>query len=89
MKVYLINPPDELDAMLGSGIEFVQKYEPLGLLYIAAVARDNSYDVSVIDAYAEGLSLEAVQGRIDEGRPDVIGISALTCNGAPVFRLGQ
>ena len=34
----LINPPDELETMLGSGANFIQKYEPLGLLSIGALA---------------------------------------------------
>lgn len=40
MNALLMHPPDEMEAMLGVGKEFIQKYEPLGLLYTAAVARE-------------------------------------------------
>ena len=89
MKIVLINPPGELDKVLGIGKEFVQKYEPLGLLYIAAVIREHGFDVSVIDAYAEDLNFEELKARVLHLSPDIIGISTLTCNGAFVFRFGQ
>jgi anaerobic magnesium-protoporphyrin IX monomethyl ester cyclase len=89
MRVLLINPPDELEAMLGAGREFVQKYEPLGLLYVAASAREAGHDVAVIDAYAEELSVADLQRRIEARQPDVIGLSTLTCNGAAVHEIGR
>ena len=89
MRVLLINPPDEMEAMFGVGKGLVQKYEPLGLLYIAAVARDAGHDVTVIDAYAEELVLETLQQRIRDVAPEVIGLSTLTCNGAMVYELGR
>ena len=89
MRVLLINPPDELEAMFGVGMEFVQKYEPLGLLYIAAVAKKAGHEVSVIDAHAEELPLEKLKARIEALLPDAIGISTLTCAGALVLELGQ
>ncbi|RKX96320.1 MAG: radical SAM protein [Spirochaetes bacterium] len=89
MKILLINPPAELESVLGIGKEFVQKYEPLGLLYIAAVIRERGFEVSVIDAFAEDLSLEELKSRVLNCKADVIGISTLTCNGAFVFKFGQ
>lgn len=76
--------------MFGAGLSFVQKYEPLGLLYIAAVLRQNGFrDVSVIDAYAEELTADALDRRIENERPDVVGFSVLTCGGKSVFQAGQ
>jgi radical SAM superfamily enzyme YgiQ (UPF0313 family) len=89
MKVLLINPPDELEAMFGVGKSFVQKYEPLGLLYIAAVARESGYEVVVIDAHAETIGLDDLKKRITLLAPDAIGVSTLTCSGALVFELGK
>ena len=89
MRVLLVNPPDELDAMLGVGREFVQKYEPLGLLYVAAAARHAGHDVKVVDAYAEELTAADLRRRIFIEEPDVIGFSTLTCNGALVYELGR
>ncbi len=75
--------------MLGAGKAFVQKYEPLGLLYIAAVLRRAGCEVSVLDAHAEEVGREEIQKRILDLRPDVIGISTLTCSGEVVFQLGR
>lgn len=89
MRVFLIHPPDEMEAMLGEGKAFVQKYEPLGLLYIAALVREAGHEVSVVDAHAEGLDRETVQERVLELLPDIIGISTLTCSGEIVYHLGK
>ncbi len=89
MKVVLVNPPDEMEQMLGSGTAFVQKYEPLGLLYIAAVLRERGHEVVVIDAYAEDLDEAAILEAVARHAPRIVGFSVLTCNGAIVWRLGQ
>src|SRR5579883_1137230 len=89
MDILLIHPPDEMEAMLGSGKEFVQKYEPLGLLYVAAVARQLGHEVSVIDAHAEGVGCEELKKRIAAARPDIVGVSVLTCSGGIAYDLGR
>ncbi len=70
MRVVLVNPPDELDQVLGVGTEFIQKYEPLGILFIAAVLIEAGHDVVVIDAHAENLKaadiLERIEALIDQ-----------------------
>jgi len=75
--------------MLGIGRRLIHRWEPLGLLYIAAVAREAGHDVAVIDAPAEGLDSEAVKERIRTAAPEVVGFSTLTCNGEPVWDLGR
>jgi len=89
MKILLINPPDCTDAMLGVGRHLVPKYEPLGLLYIAAVLIRSGHKVTIIDAFAEELGLEELKKRIALNAPEAIGVSTLTCNGASVFELGR
>jgi magnesium-protoporphyrin IX monomethyl ester (oxidative) cyclase len=89
MKILLINPPSKIDNMFGIGSALVQKYEPLGLLYIAAAARQKGYDVKVIDCFAENMGLEELKIKISAIDPDVIGITTLTCNGSIVFELGK
>jgi anaerobic magnesium-protoporphyrin IX monomethyl ester cyclase len=88
-NVLLINPPDDLEQMLGAGKVFIQKYEPLGLLYIAAVLQEAGHDVTVVDCWAEGLDSEALLAQTTALGPDVVGFSVLTCNGAAVFDLGR
>lgn len=89
MKLLLVNPPAALAAMFGVGREFIQKYEPLGLLMLAAAARQDGHTVAVLDAHAEELELAAAAERIRAARPDVVGISVLTSQGEAAFRLGR
>ncbi len=89
LDALLILPPDEMEEMLGAGKAFVQKYEPLGLLYIAAVAREQGYDVKVVDAYADGLTPRDIQRLILRENPRIVGLSTLTCSGEIVYNLGR
>lgn len=52
--------------------------QPLGILYLAAVAREAGHSVTLIDAKAEGLDLEAILNRAERPSPDVVGISAFS-----------
>jgi len=89
MRVVLVQPPDEMEAMLGAGKTLVQKYEPLGLLYLAAVAREKGCDVTLLDAHAEGLDEETLRSRIRSLEPDLVGVSVLTCGGGAAHSLGR
>jgi radical SAM superfamily enzyme YgiQ (UPF0313 family) len=89
MKILLINPPDDLEAIMGGGAVFVPNFEPLGLLYVAAVCRDAGYEVSVIDAFAERLPNHKLHSRIQELNPDVIGFTSFTCTGGFIYECGQ
>jgi radical SAM superfamily enzyme YgiQ (UPF0313 family) len=89
MKVLLVNPPDDLNALLGGGSVFISNLEPLGLLYIAAVCRERGHEVSVIDAYAERISAEQLKVRIKQASPQVIGFSSFTSNGGFLYEFGK
>jgi len=54
---------------------------PLGIAYLAAVARKAGHDVSVLDAFAEGLTLQQFASRVAEAGADMVGITGMT----PVF----
>jgi len=51
---------------------------PLGLLYIASSALSAGHEVSLIDAYAESLSMEALLAKIKRQEPDLIGFTLYT-----------
>jgi len=84
MKICLINPPQILHRRFGKPFIF----QPLGLLYIAAVL-EKDYSVEIIDACLEGwrdlrkiedkyylgLTFDEIEKRIRKGKPDIVGIS--------------
>jgi len=66
------NVPDVVDEETGF-------YPPLGLLSVAAHARENTdWEMSVVDSQVEKLSYEDIRARVARERPDVVGIQCLT-----------
>ena len=60
MKVLLIDPSD-LKSVYGKLGRRLKPVAPsLGLLYVAAVAEEAGYDVSVIDGYGDQLSIDEI-----------------------------
>jgi len=51
---------------------------PLGLAYLASVARDLGCDVRIIDSLAEDLTLEEIKARLKKFYPDLVGVTATT-----------
>lgn len=82
MRVILINPP--LDSVLRDGhVDPVTSYlfynsAPLGLLYIAAVLEQQGHHVGCLDAAAEKLDIPGTVRRIEEFKPDIIGVGSTT-----------
>jgi len=72
MKVCLIFPNIFMGDYLHMNIPI---HPPAGLGYLSAVLRDAGYNVIVIDAAAENLSLSKVIKRLKAWEPDVIGIT--------------
>lgn len=54
---------------------------PLGIAYIASVLQQKGYEVNIIDANAENLTIEEIYHRLVQLKPDVICIS---CNYSPL-----
>lgn len=72
MKVLLLTPPAR------TKVREPIVVPPLGLAYLAAVARDAGHEVTILDALAEGLDWRDFQERISEERHDVVGVTAAT-----------
>ena len=64
----------------------VTPYFPLGLLYLAAVARDAGYEVAVFDAMFE-TSDDAFRAALAQHQPRLVGIAALATVRAAALRL--
>lgn len=71
-------PPVSLQKSFGDLIQFSDPVPSLGLAYIAAVLLKNDYEVKVLDAYVEQLTLDEIMNYVDRERPDVVGMSVLT-----------
>jgi anaerobic magnesium-protoporphyrin IX monomethyl ester cyclase len=89
MKVLLINSPDDLGSFMGKGKAFVPAFEPLGLLYISAVCKQHGYEVYVLDAFREELSIQQVKNIIVKMQPDVVGFTSCVSNGNVIYELGK
>jgi anaerobic magnesium-protoporphyrin IX monomethyl ester cyclase len=82
MRITLVNPP--LDSVLANGnASPVTAYlfynsAPLGILYIAAVLEQAGHVVCAIDAAAERLDVAGTVRRIEQTRPDVVGVGSTT-----------
>jgi len=82
MKVLLINPPTEnmITTNLPSYVDEERGYNPpLGLMYVAAYAKQNTeHKIEIIDMVAEEISIEQLKARLRNGKPDVVGITTTT-----------
>lgn len=80
----LISPP---------GIEFIEPFRsslrkpfpiganfPIGLGYLAAVLKRQSFDVSILDAFFDNISIDQIIYQLKEYQPAIVGISSLTHN---------
>src|SRR5262245_58111792 len=52
--------------------------QPLGVLYIGALLRREGFDVSVLDADINGLTIAETVERVTATNPDLVGISLMT-----------
>lgn len=76
MKISLINLPLNYEIRWQGNTSI---YPPLGLCYIASVLREyGKYDVEIIDAVVLGLSNEQIKKKIEESKPDVVGLACLS-----------
>lgn len=58
--------------------EITNEYPPIGLLYLASVARREGHDVDLYDASASGLSLATALEYVVDFEPDILAISLYT-----------
>ena len=82
MKIALINPPlPRPFAIILKLVHYREIYSiPLGLAYIAAYARQAGHTVKIFDPEPCGMPLELMWRKIEEFRPDIVGITSVTPN---------
>jgi len=95
MKVSLIFPKlPETSTFIGT-VKEAEKYTeekieffgfpPMGILYLATYLSKNNYDVSILDQFARGYSVERTLRWIKEENPDVLGFSTITTAGTGII----
>lgn len=77
-KIVLLNPPIRHEQIYGMFSEWGCNALPIGMTYMAAVLRDNGYEVSILDAEALGYSIEETVDAILEMKPDIVGVACKT-----------
>jgi anaerobic magnesium-protoporphyrin IX monomethyl ester cyclase len=87
MKILLIQPPENLEKLMGNGKHFAMPIPPTGIMYICAYLEKYGYNVDIIDAYFLKFNVPQTVKAIISHRPDIVGISCLTSNGPDVFYL--
>jgi len=80
MRVMLINPASLQDRRAGPYSKLMFPIAPLGLAYLAAVARDLGHEVIVEDQYASGMPATTIARRAEEFQAEVVGLSCLSPN---------
>jgi anaerobic magnesium-protoporphyrin IX monomethyl ester cyclase len=79
MKVLLVYPPITLLERYSSDIgNSGGRQIPLGIYYLAAYVRKAGHEVHVIDGEAHEMTIASVVAKIQECRPDIVGISSTT-----------
>ncbi len=74
MKILLVSPPtiSAIQAVIGT------TGPPLGLAYLASIAREKGNEVRIVDALAEGINLKSVEKIISSYSPDIVGLTSTT-----------
>ncbi len=81
MRILLINPPviQPLRSNIPQAVDEERGYNPpIGLLYVAAAARDAGHEVTVLDAHLGDIDYRRIALAVRELAPEVVGIQTLT-----------
>jgi anaerobic magnesium-protoporphyrin IX monomethyl ester cyclase len=77
-RIVFINPPLTLEERYGSLAEAGSTMPSLGLLSLAAVAREKGFECKIIEASSLQLTLEECLEQIKSWHPHIVGITACT-----------
>jgi len=81
MKILFINPPSSnlILTNLPEAIAQEDTMPPLGLMYLAAyLEKHTSHQVKILDCLIEKIDYHQLKKRIEQEKPDLVGITALT-----------
>jgi anaerobic magnesium-protoporphyrin IX monomethyl ester cyclase len=73
-KILFISPPFHAGV-----VEVAGSWIPLNLVYLAGAAREAGFEAEIYDAMTKKVGYEEIRKRIEESKPDYVGISSFTC----------
>ena len=85
MKILLLSPPT--DSVIKSVIGVTGP--PLGLAYLASIARDQGEEVRIIDSIAMDYTFSNVKDQIQKFDPDLIGLTSTTSMIPDAYRVAE
>ena len=59
-------------------------FPPMGILYLSTYLLKNNYDVSILDQFARGYSIDKILQWIKQEDPDILGFSTITTAGTGI-----
>jgi len=77
-KVLFLNPPLSAKNRYGALSQAGSSEPPLGLAYLAGVARQSGYSAAILDAQALGIDVEETLDLILSRKPDIVAITLTT-----------
>ncbi len=79
-RILFINPPVDFSVFYSDMdlSDTKSSSPPIGILHLAAIAREYGYKVKLIDAHAESLTVEDLFSRVAEFDPHVVCLTAMT-----------
>ena len=78
MRILLIYPPNDLMVGEKQLNHVIDTCQPLGLSYIAAVLEKAGYEVRIVDAKVEALSINEILNKISDFKPRIVGLTSST-----------
>ena len=88
LKISFINPSPNLEFPIRLRV-MVGAAPPLGMLYIAAVLRNEGIQVSMIDEAAHGFSIRGMVDWVKKENPDVLGFSTYNLSGRNATKIAE
>lgn len=89
-QLLLVNPPLSMEQRYAGSAKYGgHTFPPLGLCHLAAVAREQGYDVAILDAIALALTHEETVAEILRHDPAWLGLYSVTLNIHRVAALAQ
>lgn len=78
MRISFVQPPLSLRERYGTLGQLGYVEPPIGLCYLAAVARKKGFTVQIVDAQASNFDLEQTLRAVLSFRPDLVGITSVS-----------